>query len=635
MEKDYRPFVMLDGSKPDFGFISKSKHNAAPWQGTWTATGAWITVPNVRLVTREKDIDGKGVETATVVIENVVFKQMAGVAGIFHMIHRGYLAPWTGLQAAGRAFSGAYSNEWYDVLNGGYRIRIYEGYGDQLVPVFTGLIDDTDVHSAPDVITLTTRSFGLLLTDQRCFGWNKAAEIPSPIVFCDRNQAEVIKKESAKASASTSRTGHPPSAVTKADNTSWISGGAVSANFTQWVQIHVPKGRYSQFFLRPHYAGMEAYLSIYARNDGLGAGGKIYVDGEEAPEGWVNMGLGNVPGANGGHPFVKHYPAIGDLGMARKMPITIDCGNDTVIRISFRNLAYRPELGDYRAGAERLIGYKQDKDAVHRNKHWIVVDDAADVVRWVLMWAGFKEWYIEDFGVRLKEPMVFHQGDFLIDIINHMLEQADLVFYVAGPTGHADSIGVPVFKRKGAFSGPTAVREEVKHSDLLTQLETKFSKEPLSYIIRVRGKPDKKGSALGEDSIKRIMAVYRPPWSGESGRMNRLIKHVIHTDNNLETQGEVEIAAILIAFSQALASYQGTCEMPGYPWEPDQQVSIVDVPSGTNSRMWIKNFSSTITLGTDAEYKITLSGSLLDTPDTNILARDFATALRTILSESE
>lgn len=625
MARDHRPFTMLNGSSPEFGFIQGSKYNERPWQATWVNTGPAITVPNVSSVTRQKSLEGKGIEVATIVVENIVFAQLTGAAGIFHAIKRGYLSPWQGFVGLGRVFAGEPKNEWYDVLNGGYRVDVWEGYGDELVHVYAGLIDDTDTHVRPDEITLTTRSFGLMFSDSRVFGWNKPAEIPSPIVFADRNQAFRVSKKSGGAAASTERSGYPARAVSAASDSAWISGGHTTPGNTEYIEIRLPRGRYAEFYLRPRYAGMSAYLSIFARN--------AKVDGASVSDGW--LGAGSVPGANGGNQFVKLYDALSEEGMVRRLPFTLDCGDNTILRISFRNLQLSSETGDYRAGAERLIGYQQNPNDVKRSKHWIIVDDAADVLRWVFMWAGFKEWKIENFGVRLKEPMTFHQADFLQSIIDHMLEQGDFVFFVAAPSGDADSLGVPTFVRKGALKSAARVREEVRHSDLVTGLETKFTKEPLSYITRVRGKFDKKGSALGEESAKRVMAVYRPPWSGIDGRLNRVIKHTVYTNEGLETQGEVDIAAVLIAVNEALASYGGSCEMPGYPWDCNEQISVIDAPSGTNTRMWVHTVNSTITTGEQAAYTVTLEGAMLDTPDTQALIADYVGVLRALLVGSE
>lgn len=625
MARDHRPLEMLDGSSPEFGFIQGSKFNATPWQATWVNTGDPITVPNVSSVSRQKSLDGKGIESATIAIENVVFKQVVGAAGIFHAVKRGYMAPWQGFVGLGRVFSGEPRNEWYDVLNGGYRVDVWEGYGDQLVHVYAGLIDDTDTHVLPDVITLTSRSFGLMFSDSRVFGWNKPAEIPSPIVFADRNQAFRVTKKAGGAAASSEQRGHPARSISAASDSSWISAGHSTPGNTEYIEIRLPRGRYVEFYLRPHYAGMSAYLSIFARD--------AKVDGAPVADGW--LGAGSVPGANGGHSFLRQYDSLGSDGMVRRLPFTLDCGDNTILRVSFRNLQLSSELGDYRAGAERLIGYQQNPSDVKRSKHWIIVDDAADVLRWVFMWAGFKEWDIENFGVRLKEPMTFHQADFFQSIIDHMLEQGDFVFFVAAPSADADSIGVPTFRRKGAFRSAATVREEVRHTTLITGLETKFSKEVLTYIIRVRGKPEKGGSALGEEALKRVMAVYRPPWSGIDGRLNRVIKHTVYTNEGLETQGEVNLAAVLVAVNQALAAYGGSCEMPGYPWDLDQQVSIVDVPSGTNTRMWIHSVNSTITTGEAAAYTVTLEGSMLDSPDTRALVKDYLLTLAAMLAGAE
>jgi hypothetical protein len=182
IDRHYAEFEMLDGDKPDFGEISFGKHNNKPWQGFWRATGPWIGVPNIQQVDITKSFENNGVATATVHIENVIFQEQTGVAGIFHRIMRGFMSPMRGYRMASRPSPREAQNEWFDVLNGGCRIKIWQGYGNALEPVFCGLIDEDDVSSKPDSIIITCRDFGAMMADQDAFGLNKAADIKSPIV---------------------------------------------------------------------------------------------------------------------------------------------------------------------------------------------------------------------------------------------------------------------------------------------------------------------------------------------------------------------------------------------------------------------------------------------------------------------
>ena len=59
---------------------------------------------------------------------------------------------------------------------------------------------------------------------------------------------------------------------------------------------------------------------------------------------------------------------------------------------------------------------------------------------------------VESLGARLDDPMVFHQSNFLIDIVNRAKEQGDYVFFIDAPTEADDSIGVPVFRHSAALT---------------------------------------------------------------------------------------------------------------------------------------------------------------------------------------
>jgi hypothetical protein len=136
LHRTYHPFVMLDGDSPDFGIIANGKHNHEPWHADWEPQGPWMTVPGISTVQADDNLDiatGMAEPTAvTINIENVVAVERAGVAGIFHSIERGYLAPMRGFQSFGRPEDpDATQNEWFDTMNGGVKIRVHQGYGDE------------------------------------------------------------------------------------------------------------------------------------------------------------------------------------------------------------------------------------------------------------------------------------------------------------------------------------------------------------------------------------------------------------------------------------------------------------------------------------------------------------------------
>lgn len=648
MDKLYQPFTFLNGTKEKFGTIAKGEHNSAPWQGEWRPTGDWAELPNVQVVDMQQSFDANGVRTATISVENIVAVEWAGLVGTLHLIRRGYLSPLYGWAMAGRAKSRlAYvTNEWLNVLNGGYQVRVKQGFGTNLSPRFVGLIDDTDITIDPDVITITCRDFGQMLTDQRVFGWNKAREIKPPVIFADRRRSMNVKKVGSAAAASSTAGGHPASAVQRQGHADfWQSQGHDDDGVTEWVEIHLPAGTYEDFWLWPKYSGMELYISVYAR------GAKV--DGAPVADGWINRSSGDmVPGANGGHTYVKHLNAVANTGYMRKLGFSLECGNGTVIRCSFRRLQFDKSTRDYRAGVNRMVAYRLEglkKEA--KIKHWILIDDASEIVKWVFMWAGFHEWEVEDFGTSIVDPMPFHQTTFLIDIVSHMEEQGDFHFFMGGPSDHPDSIGVPIFRSSRAVNPGQATVEEVRDTDLLTGVEPKFTKEPLSYIIRVRGKSvpkGKGGKALGEDSSKRHQGVYLPPWSGAhhsvlSGhytpgfpdRLSGVRKHVVHTDTKMTSNDACQKMAVLIAIQEALGWATCVVEIPGDPgFGLDEHLSVIDTTTGMNSRLWLASIHSTFTAGQTVEWKVDLGGSFIDTPDMVALQHDHKALRDRVLNEA-
>lgn len=660
VDRSYRPFP---GEDAEFGTIGGSKHNDAPWQAYWRATGEWIDLPNVQHVETAVEFQQQSgmadPETATITIDNILYEEVFGTGGLYHRFSRGYLSPWRGWTNMGMRDPqpGVQQNEWFDVLNGGYRVRVWQGYGDALLPAWTGLIDDTDVGATPDTITLTCRSFHSLLTDQRVFGDNKAKELRSPIVFHDRLRADKTTVVGGGANASTYAPEHAPINVTKkGDETYWLSHAHTTPDNTEWIQVRLPAGRYNEFYVDPGYDEMEMYLSIYARGSGDGTNSKsALVNGVPVDDGWISRDLGVVPGDNGGHPYCYRWGRVSAGGLKRKLPFELQCSDNTVLRISFRRLG-RHAQDDYRAKCSRLAAYKAKRKPSASKKHWILVDDASDCIKWALMWAGFTNWTVEPMGVRLKNPVTFDQTSFLNDIIKHFVDETDYTFFVEGfDDTDEDDLGRPHFEPVRAIRATDPGIEEIRDTELLTDIDVKFDKEPLSYIIRVRGKVPEKtdpqtGVTLGQDSSKRIMAVYLPPWSGAhhdvvtgqynndypfAGRLAGMRKHVVHTDNNIDTYDEAMMMCLLIAMKEALAALAGQIELPGHPGlSLNEQVSVVDEASGANTRLWTTSRSTTYTQGEQAEFKTTLSGALVDSPDLFTVALDYLYFLDRVQQES-
>lgn len=635
-------------------------HNFHKWQGQWVATGDWIELQNIQSANWTRDFVSNGGATATVVIDNIAFNEQTGVAGIYHSIDRGWFSPTRGVKVINRPALWT-ANEWDDVFNGGYQIELWEGYGQgsDVTPVldstsntwsapaasrtFVGLIEECDMESNPDHITLTCRDFSVLLTDQRVMGLNKAKEIQSPITFASRarTMGEVREFGHPKRSSGTVKSDEDLGAV-------WLSGSHTDPSHTEWVEIHLPGGHYEDFYAAFPLDGPTMYVSLYA------AGDHCHMDNTTSiPEGWVDLSLGTVPGET--IPYIKKHQNVW-AHPSRRWNLgghTFDLGDGSILRLSFTNLAKDPEVGAYRAGTDAFYAYRYGKNPTAPGglplhaKHWILTDDAADVVRTILLWAGFKEMHVENFGWNIDQPMVFGQDQFFIDVINEILAQGNFCFYLDPPTDHDMSIGVPVFEQQTASRKPGRGMVEIRDSEMLEALQVKWDMSNLPYVIRFRGDASKKGKVLFEDRVKRFMGIYWPPWSGEDytqvhqfggpfpkGRLGGVRRQFSQTDgagkaSGLRSDAECLFACILTAIQYALQAVTAQVQTPGRPGIGlNEQISTEDVGTGTNTRVWVASIQSTHVLGPSGAWHMTLGGSLLDTEDMNLIAEDYRYAFR-------
>lgn len=680
-QRSYGPITMLDGDPLDGRDLGTLPGGKNPWHNRWVPGGDWVMLPNLSEVTLEKTFDGNGVPQATLQLQNVVYQAIVGVLGIYHAVQRGKLSPLRGFTMLLRtAQQWTEVNEWYELLRRSSQIVVFQGYGNEFAKTFTGLIDKVDMTSNPDRMTVTSRNFaGPLLTEQRLFGNVKDPTIQPPVTFADRDSTYDVEEVSggAKASSSDLQAAHPARNVTLKGNAYWRSRGRADDDDTEWVQIRLKKGRYEDFYIRPLYAGMEVWVSVYDKDQQepkvtMGGHGskpqiKAKVDGAEVRDGWydpvsggswwdlseaerdarVASGEGIVPGVeNGGIPFVKHWKSMDAKGAKFKLGHKFEVGSNSIIRVHFRNLHWVGSRQWFYAGVERLIAYKRKVKKVAKKNKWILVDDVSDVVKIVLMWAGFHEWEVESFGARIdkKKPWVFHQSDFLIDLINYVKQQGDYNFFMGDPTSHDLSLGVPIFRNSRVTAPTPADMIEVKDTDLLTGISVSIDHANRPASIRVRGKEPKKGvrgqrgAKLGEDTTRRIMATYYPPWHrkenifdpdpGHAFRDANVIRHVVHYDNLLSSKLECKVKAILIALQYSLQDHTGEVEVPGFPGiDLDELLSVVDEGTGANTRIWIAHVRSTFTSGPATKWVTQVGGSLLDVPDNLSMAVDFANAL--------
>lgn len=259
-------------------------------------------------------------------------------------------------------------------------------------------------------------------------------------------------------------------------------------------------------------------------------------------------------------------------------------------------------------------------------KHWVIVRDFADIVRWSLRNAGFpkNQWTVQDVGATLIEPLVFDRAQTHIDVIRKVQDITGYTFFMGEPTA-SFPLGVPTFRRTKAVVTPMNPSLDLKASQMLTGCHWQTDDNPKATIIRVRGKEEatiRGGRPLGHD-VPTVLSLYRPPWHRSNPpRDAGLLKHVTITEPLYKTQRQVDVAAQMIALAMAMAGDTATCEIPAYPGlQLDDIINLDDPHAGVNSRAWIAQKTSTFTTGKDASWKMSLGTGLLDTPDvTEVLA---------------
>lgn len=644
------------------------------WKGMWKPKTEWRELPNVLQFHSEQDFDSNGVTTATIQIDNVGMGQRSGVAGIYHVIERGYFAPFRGFKPNGRPAVET-ENRWFDFLNDkSCQIMVVAGYGDVVFPVFDGLVNDMDISSRPDTIQLTCRDAGQVLTDQHVFSNAKARGVSDPITFADRRRADKIEEVAVGAEASSTLPGWGASNVLDDDDSSeWRSAdfNHEKPHDMPWLQVSLSNGRYESFALTPAFDGMECYVAVQARDAQApgGQGARNHLTHERYGDGnWIDEGKGNIPGTS--IPYVSHISSL--KANNRNHPFAAeqgyDLGDGSKIRLYFTHLdhgkAGQSSGRAYRAGVVRFKGVKREltRDAI--SEEWILVDDLSDVVKTVFQWAGLNDWEVETTGVRLKSNATFNRGNYLIDIINAAAEQVGYVFYMKPRTKFSedpddleekddeDSLGTAVFRMNQAMRKQSEALDPVElvHEDkCLTGINARFTDEPLAYNIRVRGREAKKkngGRQLDGDSTNRIMYVYRPPWASDrrtgtyfDGRKTKyrdneyrngnIKKYVVHHDPKLRTLEECKIAAMFIAYREALESAQGTIQMPGFPpLQLDHQIGVFDTGTGLSTRIWVAAKQVEFQAGEQGYFTMSVGGSLIDLPDITEVRDELKQALR-------
>jgi hypothetical protein len=641
-----RQYEILPDSEV-YGFIPGLKGPNAVWYARWVADDDWLEIPNVLEISGDGDFDQNGVENITITADNVVLAEETGLAGLFHTVKRGYLAPLRGGQGV-RGQIADEANEWFERFKEkGTQIVVLAGFGEATIPIHMGLLDDADLTSAPDIIKLTCRSMGVFLTDQHVFMDAKHLWVRDPITFCDRLKADNQEDVATHAEAKSRSDNHPARfAIDDDDDTAWISAAHNDPQELEWVEIILPAGRYEDFEIYTAYPNMEMFVSVFATNDNIpGRGVARGTDGTRYGAGWINPGIGHIPGTS--IPLTNHVGTV--KNKATRYGVKNGgggflIGDNSRVRIWFRRLfnAANTKGRDYRAGVRELKVFRRNLSREARQKHWILVNDVADIVKIVLQWAGFEQWEVESTGVRLSDKAVFDRQSFLIDIPKRIAELTNYVFFIKPPAEFdLDDLspenetnrrmGIPVFRQSSAAKeqpiqiNPWQVAvESVKDTTLLTGIDAKFSQTDMPDSIRARGKVVRKKlanvnrefiHALGEDRSLRYQYSYRPVWA-RGGVSAHLRKPVLKHEPQLTSVFQCKVACLMIALRYALSGAQAQVEMPFWPYlQLDDHVLIYEGSTGLSTRIWVAMRNWSIKGGDDPDFSMTIGGALLDTPD--------------------
>lgn len=626
------------------------------WYPDWTPETEWEELPGIKQVRLTQDFGSNGIASVSIDMDNVVMAEANMGLGIFHLIERGFYSPLRGYTGAGMPAADVPRNEWFLKMPNA-QIIVLQGYGTEVVPSFTGLVDDLDLNAKPATITITSRDFGSILVDEHFFGWAQDRQIDQ-ITFAPRDEIDNLKKVGGGGSASSERDGYSARDVTRiGSDTHWESAAHDHPDEVEWIEIRLPQGKYTAIYVNPAFAGMDLYVGFFVKGIDRGDGTTYHahwtpntgrevaltesdllvagytVDG--TPEGfWTrHLGLVKADDPNGDWPWVQQIPAAPAVGQRVHLGGTLHTGNDSVLRVGFRRLARRPTGGHtyYRAGMTRLMAYQQQPPPpVQDNTGLIPIDDIADIAKIVFRWAGFKEWEVESSGQLLLDRIVCNTGDTFITLLGQLRDQLGYTLFMGEPSS-MESLGRPIFRYSRVFENTQVEVERVTQTDLLSQVKMKWTNEQERYIIRMRGALLPKGqggSTLSTDNAYRAMFVYRPPWHD---RMAGVIKHLTQYNDKMTTTTDCQFGCYLVALQIALAMVTAILEVPGTPHIGlDSFVAISDDQVGVNSRLYVTNRSSTHTLGDDAEWTLQLGGSVVDTPDVAVIVGQYAAALASL-----
>lgn len=602
------------------------------WYPDWQVNSPWMTLDGVQNIRLEQSFANNGITTCTIKMDNQALVPTTGPAGIlYHAVEKGYYSPLRGFVGKGRPNPGVKKTPFFGKLPYA-QIRIRQGYGaDQMVTTFLGLIDDVESDSIPNQMIITARDMGGVLVDEYFFGWAKEMVLPSPLTFAPRRLAENHLLVGGGAKASSSQPGSGPDGVVKGEG-AWRSGKAAGPENTQWIEITVPAGKYSNIFVSFPYEGMRVYFGIKpTRHNGAAP----TYNGEPIPANtFFNPNGTVVPGDEfGGWPYFSgfeaskrgpgHYVSLGG---------SFGVGNDTIIRLGFRDLA--PRDGAFEAGVNRFSANQRHFTPLAIAGRYVVIDDVADIVKCCLRWCGFKGWEVEDTGVNLQEPFVADPSMTFMDVINTIKDMVGYTFFIGEPRddNNDQDLGYPIFRNNRVYENYTGRTEFIDDSLLLTDAKVKFTNQPDKGMIRCRGIAKNDGVTIdgaGGD-IKRIMFAYIPPWAGEqSAKVAGVIKSLTHTDDKFTRVEDCQFGCYLIALQIALAKYTAILPLPANPGIGlDTLQSVIDRTQGLNSRIYVTNRTQEMQFGNNGFWTMELGGALVDTPDVDGVLIDYNKAIQ-------
>jgi len=280
------------------------------------------------------------------------------------------------------------------------------------------------------------------------------------------------------------------------------------------------------------------------------------------------------------------------------------------------------------------------------------------VIREIVVWLGFKEWYVENLNWTLWQQMNFGEDKHFMDVVTDMLAQGAFMFYMAAPTNDDRSIGVPHFEHLHAVDTNAATPVlEVRDTDMIEALDVKTDLSNLPYYIRYRGIISPYGVTRGQDLSKRIEAIYFPPWSGQWSiptggdqfgsvggvtqfnafprqvrRIAGLQRHFTETmalsyPVALTSWDECLFACVLAGIQYALNMRIGQFQIPGISrLKLNDTISVIEESTATNSRMWVTGIESEHVNGgsdTQGHWTMTITGSMVDNTDMDALIFDY------------